>query len=113
MPKFFFISLFLIFTGAVYAHYDPYHAPVPTVCPYNYGATCLTTTGKTCSQFAIEYNPTWFSSCQIYGSFFFCVNVPTLPQPVVQNICYPQGSICACSFGHWGGFYRYETGFIY
>ena len=86
--------------------------PVPWGCAYGYGSTCQTYSGRICSTFAMNPQPTWFTSCFGVGFFQACVNVPTFSVPFVQNICYQMSTPCTCHYGFINGHYMYENGFI-
>ena len=90
------------------------HEPTshPTICPYGHSSICQTYSGNFCSLFVPYYQQTWFSSCLTNGFLHFCLNVPSLPVPIVQNICYLRGTPCICTFGFVNGSYIYDPGII-
>ena len=92
-------------------HFPKYnHFPICN--PYTHSSVCHTYSGNTCTLFVRNYHQTWFSACMRDNFIHFCVQLPTFPVPVVQNVCYLKGTPCTCVLGLANGYNLYEPGMI-
>lgn len=111
------------YPGPVHQPHFPTHHPGPVHQPHfpNYYHQCLpshssichTYSGNVCSLFIVNYRSSWFSQCIVENFFYFCFNLPTIPFPAVQNVCYPKGTSCTCTFGWLDGYHIYEPGTVF
>ena len=90
----------------------PQYSHFPTCNPYTHSSVCHTYSGNTCTTFVRSYHPSWFFTCLQNGFIHACINLPTFPVPIVQNVCYPIGSSCTCVLGLSNGYTRYDPGMI-